>query len=176
MGIYGLIISVVLGLLSTALSHDEALYSYRGSVLLLNDRATYRGVCLREDGTEKSIKDNTVDLSVCEGVEIYGEYDHHRFRLRFIKRWEVFSFSSPGLDVLPAKDPFSLKVGKKLDYRVFLNSEPVGGAQVFVNGRPAGITRSGGSIRLKLRKGKNEIVSVVEKDGVEYIAVLIFER
>ncbi|MBI4378471.1 MAG: DUF4198 domain-containing protein [Nitrospinae bacterium] len=70
------------------------------------------------------------------------------------------------LDIIPIKNPFSMKVGDTLRLKVLYNKRPLAGIDVEENHEKAGTTDREGAAEIQLSKG-NHVITVRYKEPIE---------
>ncbi len=103
--------------------------------------------------------------------------------IKYIENFPKIEPVSNKLEILPLNDPFSLKEGEKMRFKVFFNKKPISNVPVTYNGKIMGLTDEEGKINIKLKvKGfqylkasYTEEVKKEEMDKVIYTSILNFE-
>ncbi len=167
---------VVLVLLAGSISaHEGKLFTYTDGKVVV--KAGLEVFCRKGNQVEiLKITAGDINIRECDEALFRGTVDHHVVLFRVIRKDISGMRFKDRLEILPQENPLLKGIGKKVSYKVFFKGDPAGNIRILLNGRVIGSTRDNGEIRLRIRKGLNEITAFLEREGKEYISVLVFER
>lgn len=113
--------------------------------------------------TTEGWKNITKREAIKQGLQIIESCRSHKYA-KYIEKWSDLYGKPTGMrmEILPMKNPFTVKQGEKLQLKVILDGIPVENAAVFVQGKHDEIARTdkNGQVAVSLDMHKMNIISV----------------
>jgi len=144
------------------------------------DPSSLKTLCLDSEGEKKKV----IVEKVKEGILFKGRcgllavvYSEGKYRafLKYVVNPSLLT-KRVGLDFeILAKEKKTPEAGRKITFFVLYRGASLRGVPVAVNHRVVGRTRLGGEIRLRVRKGRNEITAFLLRGDTSLETTLLFD-